>query len=191
MRLIKPIVLALAVASVSGAQPLVDLRPRHLRRHLGGDHRGGPGQADGQDRRGRQPRRAPRRLEQRRPRVHRYRRQVGDRRPLARVLPARLGALRQAGGVEVAEARGVRQQGPGHAGDRRRAADDVDLRAARGRAGVRGPGPRARHRGSPRRVARTAPAACGRTARASPRSPCSAAAATPAGCSSTRPTKAT
>ena len=29
---------------------------------------------------------------------------------------------------------GVRQQGPGHAGDRRRRADDVDLRAARRRA---------------------------------------------------------
>ena len=129
-----------------------DLRPRHLRRHLGGDHRGGPGQAYGQNRRGRQPRRAPRRLEQRWARVYRYRRQVGDWRPLARVLPAHLGAVRQAGGVEVAEARGVRQQGPGHAGDRRRAADDVDLRAARGRAGVRRPDPRARHRGPPRRV---------------------------------------
>ena len=34
--------------------------------------------------------------------------------------------------------RGVRQQGPGHAGHRRRAAHDVDLRAARRRAGLRG-----------------------------------------------------
>ena len=135
---------------------------------LGGDHRGGPGQADGQDRRGRQPRRASRRPEQRRPRVHRYRRQGGDRRPLARVLPAHLGAVRQAGGVEVAEARGVRQQGPGHAGDRRRAADDVDLRAARGRAGVRGPHPRAQHRGAPRRVAGPHRRRDRRTARASP-----------------------
>ena len=40
--------------------------------------------------------------------------------------------------VEVAEAGGVRKQGAGNAGHRRRAADDVDLRAARRGAGVRG-----------------------------------------------------
>ncbi len=60
----------------------------------------------------------------------------------------------RAGGVEVAEAGGVRQQGPGDAGDRRRAADDVDLRAARRRAGVRGSRQGASDPRPSRRVAR-------------------------------------
>ena len=44
----------------------------------------------------------------------------------------------QNAGVALAEARRVRQPGPGHAGHRSGEADDVDLRAARGRASVRG-----------------------------------------------------
>ena len=44
--------------------------------------------------------------------------------------------------MEVAEPRRVRQPRTGHAGDRRRPTHDVDLRAACGRAGVRGMGRR-------------------------------------------------
>ena len=96
---------------------------------------------------------ASRRAVERRARVHRYRRQVGDRRALARVLSAGLVALRHAGGVDVAEARGVRQQGPGHARDGRRAPDDVDLRAACGGEGLRGSRQGVSDPGAPQRVA--------------------------------------
>jgi hypothetical protein len=44
-----------------------------------------------------------------------------------RVLPSSVEALQRADGLESAEARGVRQQGPGHARDRWRAEDHVDL----------------------------------------------------------------
>ena len=142
MRLIKPIVLALAVVGVSAAQPAPTYDLVIYGGTSAGDHRGGAGQAHGQVGRHRLPRQASRRAVERRPRLHRHRQQVGDRRAVARVLPPRLAALRQARRLEVAEARGVRQQGAGHAGDRRRAADDVDLRAARRRAGLRGPGRR-------------------------------------------------
>ena len=81
----------------------------------------------------------------------------------------------QPDGLEVAEARGVRQQGPGHSGDRRRAAHDVDLRAARRRAGLRGTHQRARHSRASRRMARPRKAASRRAARASRRSRRSAA----------------
>ena len=52
--------------------------------------------------------------------LHRHGEQGRDRRPGPRVLSPRLEALPAACRVEMAEARGVRQQGTGHAGHRRR-----------------------------------------------------------------------
>ena len=101
------------------------------------------------------PGQASRRAFQRRARLDRHRQQGGHRRPGPRVLSPRLAALPAARGLEVAEARGVRQQGPGHAGHRRRAAHDVDLRAARRRAGLRGFRRRVRDSRPSRRMARS------------------------------------
>ena len=170
--------------------PRPGLRCGHLRRHLGRRDGRRPGPAHGQVRGGGGTGPASGRALERRPRVHRHRQQVGDRRSGAGILSPDLPSLRAARSVALAETRRVRQPRPGHPGHRRRATDDVDLRTARRRARVRGV-----HRGAHAfQCTGTSgwigPRVCARKGRGSFRSPCSAGRRTAAGCSSTPPTKA-
>ena len=137
------------------ADPCSRVRSRRLRRHVRRRRRGGAGQAPGQERghcRSGPPSWGP---HERRAWLHRHRQQGRHRRPLARGLSPRLAALRTAGCVDLAETRGVRQQGTGDAGHRWRRADHVDLRAARRRARVRGSGQGTSNPRRSRRVARS------------------------------------
>src|SRR5262245_25292628 len=93
----------------------------------GGTSGGGASQEAGQVGRDRLPGQAFGRTVERRSGLDRHGQQSGDRRPGPRVLSPRVEALRPAGGLEVANARAIRQQGARDAGHRRRPADDVDL----------------------------------------------------------------
>ena len=146
----------------------------------------------GKSRRHRRPGQAPRRPVERRPRLHRHRQQGGHRRPVARVLPPRLAALRP-----------TPRRGSGRSA-RSTATRARARRPSTARSGRCGSSSRT----SPSRSSRTSSKSIGspshrdewldrakgvkKDGRADRRrSRCSAARPTPARCSSTRPTKAT
>ena len=157
----------LTVVGASGAPASADLRRRHLRRHVGGDHRRGAGEADGQVGR------------HRRPDKHLGGLSSGGLGFTDTGNKAVIGGLSRefyhrvwkhydspaAWKWQKREEYGNKGQGtPAIDGD---AADDVDLRAARGRAGLRGPRAASTASRCTATNGSTARAACRRTARGS------------------------